>query len=604
LDWIHLDAGEHIAIKDQPCDSMFVVLNGRLRTGTSPAPNDTGNAPPSLEYGRGETIGGLEALADDRWSQDVFAIRHCEVARVPMSLINVLISLYPAAGIRFAKVIAKMHKYNKSLNAADSLLPSYGLSLATVAVIPLTQDIDVSEFCSSLTSSLHSIAPTKLLTKDETVEKIGRRLLRRPSALLKMKMTRFLGDLEENNRLVVYQGEVKYTWWSKIAILQADCVLVVVDSNSAPETSSRVQDCLKWANAVKNVRVELVVVQSRTVSKSGEHASEEVNDWNENRPWLTRQHLVRAPLKDHFQDFSRMCRRVTGQSIGLVLGGGGARGLAHLGVIKALNEAGLSVDMVGGTSQGAFVGALYAKDPDDFEKLEKTAREMADSMSSMKEKLLDLTFPVTSFFNGSRFNNGISKFLGDIRIQDLVLNFYCVSVDIRNSQQMVHRKGVCWKAVRASMTLAGYLPPVSVDGALCVDGGYMNVLPADIMKESGAKMVIAVDVSYEKVEDYYEYGMDLSGWWLIWNSWNPFTKTVRVPSMGDINERLAWISSERYKRHVVENKTDLFLRPPVDDYGTLQFDKFDEIVQIGYDYAKPLVEQWAKEHGYFKTQDK
>lgn len=251
---------------------------------------------------------------------------------------------------------------------------------------------------------------------------------------------------------------------------------------------------------------------------------------------------------------------------------------------------------MGGTSQGAFIGALYAKNPDNFHELEQTAREMADSMSSMKEKLLDLTFPITSFFNGSRFNRGISKFLGDIRIQDLVLNFYCVSVDIRNSLQVVHRKGTTWKAVRASMTLAGYLPPVSVDGALCVDGGYMNVLPADVMAESGAKKVIAVDVSYEKVEDYYEYGMELSGFWLVWNSWNPFIKTVRVPSIGDVNERLAWISSERYKKHVVENKVDLFLRPPVDDYGTLEFNKYDEIVQIGYEYAKPLIEQWAKEH--------
>jgi lysophospholipid hydrolase len=136
----------------------------------------------------------------------------------------------------------------------------------------------------------------------------------------------------------------------------------------------------------------------------------------------------------------------------------------------------------------------------------------------MKEKLLDLTFPITSFFHGSRFNKGIHKFLGDIRIQDLVLNFYCVSVDIRNSRQVVHRKGIAWKAVRASMSLAGYLPPMSEGNALLVDGGYMNVLPADIMSESGAKKVIAVDVAYEKVMDWYEYGCELSGWWLIWNS--------------------------------------------------------------------------------------
>jgi len=503
LDWMHIDAGEHIAVKGQSVDSMFVVLNGRLRSTSNTKSNDA-----DVEYGRGETIGGLEALSEERWTNDIIAMRHCEVARVPMSLLNVLMSLYPSAGLHFARVVARMQSkkgqgvnINKSLNENESLLPSYGLSLATIAVVPLTSDIDVSEFCSSLVASLELIAPTKLLTKNQTTQRIGKSLLSRPSALLTVKMTRFLGDIEENNRVVVYQGERRHTWWTKLAVQQADCVLVVVDSKTPPDLSL-VEAQLSWAHSVKNIRIELVVVQSQASIKSGEHASQEVNDWNENRPWVTKQHLIRSPFRDHLQDFNRTVRRITGQSIGLVLGGGGARGLAHLGVIKALNEAGIAVDLVGGTSQGAFIGALYSRNPDDFEQLEKTARHMADTMSSMKEKLLDLTFPITSFFNGSRFNRSISQYLGDIRIQDLVLSYFCVSVDIKNSCQVIHRKGCCWKAVRASMSLAGYLPPMSLgDGTLLVDGGYMNVLPADVMIKFGAKKVIAVDVSYENVPE-------------------------------------------------------------------------------------------------------
>ena len=75
-------------------------------------------------------------------------------------------------------------------------------------------------------------------------------------------------------------------------------------------------------------------------------------------------------------------------------------------------------------------------------------------------------------------------------------------------------------------------------------------------------------------------------------------QTVKVPSMGDINERLAWVSSERLLKDVVAKKVDLFLKPPVQDYGVLEFDKFDELVQIGYDYAKPLVDHWASENGF------
>lgn len=179
--------------------------------------------------------------------------------------------------------------------------------------------------------------------------------------------------------------------------------------------------------------------------------------------------------------------------------------------------------------------------PDSFTDLVKAARIMSASLSSAKEKLLDLTLPLVSFFSGYRFNRGIQKALGTRRIQDFVLNYCCVSCDIRNNRLCVHTKGVAWQYVRASMSLQSYLPPVSADGCLLVDGGYMNILPADIMKQQmGARTVIAVDVTQEVILDNYEYGTHLNGWWLLFNSWNPFVKTVKIPSMGDIAERLAW----------------------------------------------------------------
>ncbi len=161
----------------------------------------------------------------------------------------------------------------------------------------------------------------------------------------------------------MYEADMKYTWWTKLSIQQADCVLILVDSKYPPQPK-RVEECIKWAHKFKSVKVEMVVVQSslaQEMSLAGEHASDDVNNWSESRPWITKHHLCRMPFSEHLKDIERMCRRVTGQSIGLALGGGGARGLAHLGVIKALNEIGVPVDIVGGTSQGAFVGALLVR---------------------------------------------------------------------------------------------------------------------------------------------------------------------------------------------------------------------------------------------------
>jgi len=599
LDWMHVEAGEYIAIQGEPCDSMFVVLNGRLRA------EGSGTQSTREEYGRGATVGELEMLAAMRWSESVVAIRAVEVARIPNRIINILMEMFPAAGIHFARVIASQAHMRKRLdkpgNAMSSLLPSYAIKLATIAVVPLTEEVDVAEFCSHLTKSLDRIAQTKLLTKKETKVRVGEDFFKHRNAMLKVKMTRILGDVEESNRLVVYQSDNKYTWWTKLCIQQADCVLLLVDSTNAPELK-RVEECLVWANKAKNVRIELVVVQSSSAqedSHSGEHASDNLNNWTEQRKWISKQHLVRCKFADHVQDFCRMSRRITGQSIGLVLGGGGARGLAHLGIIRALHEVGINVDLVGGTSQGAFVGAIYARNPDNFALLSDSVYEMASDMSSISNKLRDITFPLTSFFSGHHFNRGIKKILGNLRIQDCVLNFFCVSVDISNSCQVVHTKGLAWKYVRASMSLTGYLPPISENNCLLVDGGYMNVVPADVMAdEMGAKKIIAVDVAKEDNSVFYDYGEELSGLWLLWNSWNPFVQTVKVPSMGDINERLSWVSAERTKKDIIKNKVDLFLRPPVGHFGTLEFDKIDEIVQIGYDYAKPIVEAWAEENGY------
>jgi len=225
----------------------------------------------------------------------------------------------------------------------------------------------------------------------------------------------------------------------------------------------------------------------------------------------------------------------------------------------------------------------------------KSSKKMASSLASMKEKLYDLTLPIVSYFDGSGFNKQIMECIGEkTMISDLILNFFCTSTDLNKRALMIHTKGLCWKYVRASMSLYGYLPPISEDGHLLLDGGYMNLVPGDILlKQMNAKAVICVDVSQEDIEGYYDYGTSLNGFWLLWNSLNPFAETVRVPSMAEISRKLIWVSSVNHRAAVKEN-ADLFLTPPVQQYGTLEFDRFDEIVEAGYQYAKPRIDAFIE----------
>lgn len=157
-------------------------------------------------------------------------------------------------------------------------------------------------------------------------------------------------------------------------------------------------------------------------------------------------------------------------------------------------------------SIGAFIAALYARHPDNWCRILHAVINFSGSMSSILEKLLDLTLPIASFFNGSRFSAAIKKVFGDAKIENLALNYFCITTDIANSRMGVHRSGPIWKYVRASMSLQGYLPPVSDGKSLLLDGGYMNNLPSDVMRNENVHSVIAVDVGREPRADYYPYG--------------------------------------------------------------------------------------------------
>lgn len=122
-------------------------------------------------------------------------------------------------------------------------------------------------------------------------------------------------------------------------------------------------------------------------------------------------------------DFARLARRLCGKSVGLVLGGGGARGLSHLGVIKALAERGVPVDMIGGTSIGAFVGGLFARETDLVSTMGR-AKRFSGRLSSMWRIITDVTYPYIAYTTGHEFNRGIFKAFYNYHIEDMWINFY------------------------------------------------------------------------------------------------------------------------------------------------------------------------------------
>ena len=146
------------------------------------------------------------------------------------------------------------------------------------------------------------------------------------------------------------------------------------------------------------------------------------------------------------------------------------------------------------------------------------------------------------------------------------------------------------------MTLAGLLPPLCDDGNMLLDGGYVDNLTVQHMKSLGADVIFAVDVGALDDNTPQTYGDSLSGFWATLNRWNPFSSHPNPPTLQEIQGRLAYVSSVDALERAKTTPGCRYMRPPIDPYGTLAFDKFEEIDQVGYEYGKQYLAK-LKEDG-------
>ncbi|XP_036382330.1 patatin-like phospholipase domain-containing protein 7 [Megalops cyprinoides] len=617
LDWMAVEAGRALYRQGDKSDCTFIVLNGRLR---SVIMKDDGKKELIGEYGRGDLIGVVEALTHQNRATTVHAVRDSELAKLPEGALSSIKRRYPQVVTRLIhllgqKILGNLQQVNGPLSARSLSLHSPGSkwdsgnpasNLSTVAILPVSEEVPLTSFTLELQHALSAIGPTLLLTSDIIKQRLGAAAL---DSVHEYRLSSWLGQQEDIHRIVLYQSDGSLTPWTQRCIRQADCIIIVGLGDQEP-TVGELERMLE-SSAVR-AQKQLVLLHR----EDGPPPRGTV-DWLNMRSWISRHLHLSCPRRvfskrslpklremyqrvfqkppDRHSDFSRLARILTGNAIALVLGGGGARGCSQVGVIRALSEAGIPVDLVGGTSIGSLMGALYAEDR-SWSRMRVRAREWAMEMTSVFKKVLDLTYPITSMFSGAAFNSGISAVFKGRQIEDLWIPYFNITTDITASTMRVHTDGSLWRYVRASMSLSGYLPPLCdpKDGHLLMDGGYINNLPADVARSMGAKVVIAIDVGSLDETHLTNYGDSLSGWWLLWKRFNPLAERVKVLNMAEIQTRLAYVCCVRQLESVKSSEYCEYIRPPIDRYGTLEFGKFDEIAEVGYQHGKTVFDVWSR----------
>ncbi|XP_027471652.2 patatin-like phospholipase domain-containing protein 7 isoform X2 [Zalophus californianus] len=615
LDWMEVEAGRAVYRQGDKSDCTYIVLSGRLR---SVIRKDDGKKRLAGEYGRGDLIGVVETLTHQARATTVHAVRDSELAKLPTGALTSIKRRYPQVVTRLIHLLGE--KILGSLQQGTAKGHQFGLhtvgskwdsgnpagNLSTVAAMPVSEDVPLTAFALELKHALSAIGPILLLTSDNIKQRLGSAAL---DSVHEYRLSSWLGQQEDIHRIVLYQADSTLTPWTQRCIRQADCILIVGLGEQEP-TVGELERMLE-STAVR-AQKQLILLHR----EDGPAPSRTV-EWLNMRSWCSGHLHLCCPRRvfsrrsmpklvemyqrvfqrppDRHSDFSRLARVLTGNAIALVLGGGGARGCAQVGIIRALTECGIPVDMVGGTSIGAFMGALYSEER-NYSQIRIRAKQWAEDMTSMVKTVLDLTYPITSMFSGAGLNSSICSVFKDQQIEDLWIPYFAITTDITASAMRVHTDGSLWRYVRASMSLSGYMPPLCdpKDGHLLMDGGYINNLPADVARSMGAKVVIAIDVGSQDETDLTNYGDALSGWWLLWKRWNPLASKVKVLNMAEIQTRLAYVCCVRQLEMVKNSEYCEYLRPPIDSYSTLDFGKFNEICEVGYQHGRTVFDIWGR----------
>jgi predicted acylesterase/phospholipase RssA len=389
----------------------------------------------------------------------------------------------------------------------------------------------------------------------------------------------WLSEQEATYRYIVYEADYAWTPWTRRCVGQADRALIVARAGANPAPGPVEAEARRIGG---HARAELILVHPddslRPVGTAAWLAPREVHT----------HHHVRIGVPG---DLGRLARRLAGRALGLVLSGGGARGFAHVGVIRALEEAGLVVDMIGGTSMGALVGAGYASGR-NYEEQVRLAR-----MFSNRKNLFDYTLPLTSFLASRKVADLYRALFEELRIEDMWRPFFVVSSNLTRAEPVIHREGSIAGCVRASTAIPGVFAPVLRDGNVLVDGGVMNNFPIDVMRNLyDAGTVIGVNVSppVDKMK-HYRFGDSVSGWSVLWSRISPFGGRLRAPSLlGSLIRATEINGAYKVRAPGFLRHADLVIEPQVAQFHPLNFDVYQAIADAGYEAGREGITAWLK----------
>ena len=378
----------------------------------------------------------------------------------------------------------------------------------------------------------------------------------------------WFSQFEADHDLVLLAAEHGESAWREVAGRQSDRLFLVASTRDKP----RPEAVLDLEPLRRHELVDLLLVRPETASAP-----------IHGRLWWD---LSGAAQLFHLRegdgaDLARLARVITGRSVALVLSGGGARAYAHVGAVRALREAGVPIDFLGGASMGAIVAAGVAMGWDDVELSARVRHAFVDT-----NPLDDIAFPLLAMTHGHKVRDRLAENFGETEIADLDLPFFCVSSDLTAGAPYVHERGLVRDALRASVALPGVLPPVTLDRHVLVDGAVARNFPADLMRERRPGVVLGVDVTRSRGLTPEQVERPAFWPWVLSGGWR------KGPPIVSVLMRSATIMTAR-DVEAAKAASDLYIAPPVQHIEIRDWRAFEAAVEAGHAATRGALDNLA-----------
>ncbi len=571
----HLEPGDNLLRPGDTADGLYVMVSGRLNRETT---DMKGQRIHLAEINSNETIGESALLTGSKIRHTLYATRESIVARLPKPDFETIILNDLKRMTAFTRHILSRRRTvtNAAPHAPGKPSPDQNFVL-----IPLDRRLPLRRFVQQLKGAFSQSYEPLVLDSHAFDTLYGKQQVSQTKHddVFSPSIAAWMNDKETLHSHVLYVAEHHWSHWTRRCVNRADRIILVAHATTDNTKAIRsIETDLErhYRDTHYRPRIELVLVHPADTDRPTL-----TSDWLRPRQ-VDAFHHVRIGDSGHV---GRLMRRLTGSATGLVFSGGGARGFAHLGVQRALEENNMPVDYIGGASMGGLLGGAMAMG-NDYSDVYKLCEQFANSKA-----LFDYTLPLTSLMTSAKLTTFCHSVYRDVKIEDLWVPFFCVSSNLNDGSEVVHTEGYLWRAIRSTISLPGIFSPVpTIHCQLLIDGAVLNTFPVDIMEQKLAGgRVLGVNVSQlDEVTGAYSYGTAISGWRILLSRLNPFTRRLPAPSIVETLLRATDIKSIQ-RLNETRERLDVLIEPDVSDVALLDFKSFDSISEKGYFSARNIL---------------